>query len=297
MPDDDLDAVHRLHEEGQWDEATKVLNRIIDEEGPQEGEAWYWLGVTWEAKRDPEAAVDAYREAAGFDLGDLEPLAQISLARSLRKVGRSGEAIAILDDTDVDDDEELTELAAAVRKKAKRAGRVLRLRPGLHLTPAELAAALFAVLCGVSTALPWTQVSTASGAPGKSPYPGLVGTSLWSVTTLDGLLICAIGLVLAVYVTQMFNRPALTRWFAVVNVVLAVLAAVGILRLSLLLLKLDGAAQFLYPEATKPAIRPDLGLYAPGALTVVVLTIAVFALVRAFSGPVPTGRLATARAR
>lgn len=286
MPEQDLDAGLQLHEDGRWDDATDVFNRIIDEEGSEEAEAWIWLAATWEARREPDSAVDAYREALKLDLGDLRPLTQVWLARALLGAGRPADALATVDETDeagLGDDPALEKLAGSIRRRARRATWALPVRRGTYVTRTELATALAGVLCLVSTFLPWTVVHVKGGDRATGDLGPLNGGWLWSSAPSNAVLVSAAALVVLVTLVQLADRVRLAPWCAAVNVVLSGLAVMGIARVTVLLVVYGKATEDIFRTLDEPALRPGLGYYGGCTLVLAHLILTVIGLVRTFS--------------
>jgi tetratricopeptide (TPR) repeat protein len=84
-----------FYQKGLYDKAVQFLGKA---RGLAAGDArvWYALGLAQEARRDPGAAIAAYREAVRLDPGFSD--AKKTLADVLATMGEHEEAIAVLDD-------------------------------------------------------------------------------------------------------------------------------------------------------------------------------------------------------
>jgi tetratricopeptide (TPR) repeat protein len=84
-----------FYKKGLYDKSVQFLNRARGA-APDDARVWYALGLAQEARRDPGAAIAAYREAIRIDpkFGD----AQKTLADVLASMGEHEQAIAVLDD-------------------------------------------------------------------------------------------------------------------------------------------------------------------------------------------------------
>jgi tetratricopeptide (TPR) repeat protein len=84
-----------FYKRGLYDKSVQFLTRARSL-APDDARAWYALGLVQEARRDPGAAIAAYREAIAIDPSFGDP--KKTLADLLASMGEHEEAIAVLDD-------------------------------------------------------------------------------------------------------------------------------------------------------------------------------------------------------
>lgn len=84
-----------FYQKGLYDKAVQFLGRARGI-APDDARVWYALGLAQEARRDPGAAIAAYRQAAALDPGFSD--AKKTLADLLATMGEHEQAIAVLDD-------------------------------------------------------------------------------------------------------------------------------------------------------------------------------------------------------
>jgi tetratricopeptide (TPR) repeat protein len=84
-----------FYKKGLYDKAVQFLNRARGV-APDDARVWYSLGLAQEARRDPGAAIAAYREAIGIDPKFAD--AHKTLADILAAMGEHEQAIGVLDD-------------------------------------------------------------------------------------------------------------------------------------------------------------------------------------------------------
>jgi tetratricopeptide (TPR) repeat protein len=84
-----------FYKKGLYDKSVQFLNRARGV-APDDARVWYALGLTQEARRDPGAAIAAYREAIRIDPKFAD--AHKTLADVLASMGEHEQAIAVLDD-------------------------------------------------------------------------------------------------------------------------------------------------------------------------------------------------------
>jgi cytochrome c-type biogenesis protein CcmH/NrfG len=84
-----------FYKKGLYDKSVQFLNRARGV-APGDARVWYALGLTQEARRDPGAAIAAYREAIRIDPKFAD--AHKTLADVLASMGEHEQAIAVLDD-------------------------------------------------------------------------------------------------------------------------------------------------------------------------------------------------------
>lgn len=223
MASEELDEALQLHADGDLEAAAEAFGQIIDAEGADEAEAWLWLAVTWEDRKDPATAVNYYREALALDLGEQRAFGRLCLARALIAAGEPREALSVIEDTEIEDDDELDDLARSLRRRAGRASWVLRLGPSRYLTRPELAFALLGLLCLASTFLPWVTVLYRG-----YPFEEREATQFaWQFTLPIAILVSCCAAVLVVLVVRMTDRRRHTLWPVIANTALSVCGLVG----------------------------------------------------------------------
>jgi tetratricopeptide (TPR) repeat protein len=122
-----------FYQKGLYDKAVQFLGRARGL-APDDARVWYALGLAQEARRDPGAAIAAYRQAAAIDPGFAD--AKKTLADLLAAMGEHEQAIAVLDD--LLRVERTNEQAAINREVLVRALEEMRARRLLGRTVQEL---------------------------------------------------------------------------------------------------------------------------------------------------------------
>ncbi len=84
-----------FYQKGLYDKSVQFLTRARGL-APDDARVWYALGLTQEARRDPGAAIAAYRQAVSVDPTFAD--ARKTLADVLASMGEHEQAIAVLDD-------------------------------------------------------------------------------------------------------------------------------------------------------------------------------------------------------
>lgn len=226
MADGDLDSAIGLRAEGDLTGAIKMFGAVIDEDGPDQGEAWFWLATSWWESGDAATAVDCYRAAIETGLGDeMHVQAHLWLADALLAEHRAEVAVETLDAvwSLVDEDTDAGSTWQRLYARARRATWRLTLAPGRYVTRSELFTAAIAVVCALSSLLPWAaQTRTVDGKPEL--------LTLWQFSWLNALPVSVAALITVSYLIQLYNRETFSRPCALVNLVLAVIATVGATR-------------------------------------------------------------------
>ncbi|MQA04029.1 MAG: tetratricopeptide repeat protein [Streptosporangiales bacterium] len=274
MPDADLDAAMRLRAAGDLPAAIEVLSAVIDAEGPDEAEAWFWLAATRHDTGDAATAVAAYRAAidTGLD-ADLHVQAHLWLASALLDEHRGEDAREVLDAIweRVEADTSAGDLWQRLYGRTRRATWRLTVAPGRYLTKLELVTGGVGLLCALSTFLPWVSVrSWIDSAPQL--------LNLWQVAWPNALPMSTSALVVPCYAVQLLDRTAFGWRCALVNVGFAVITAIGASRTAAWI-ALSGS---IPPSAGVPRVTPYAGAIVGWLLTAALLVAAALTLRRAY---------------